>query len=202
MAVEYDPNGIPILTNDSLISDVPPYTQELAPKLVALDDEISSIPIPPTPTIAGPFTWSPGTFTAGTHNLTGHAFNGKVGDIWIGHFNIGLYLGAGGGGAFAEFRLRLASGIQIYNPTKGGVTSQLGGARDHVQFISWAWKAITANDYLIVDIFDVDNAPGDAHIQAVAINFGGGATTTLRERAEMFKERLETPTAGTADQKE
>ena len=30
MAVEYDPNGTPILTNDSLISDVPPYTQALA----------------------------------------------------------------------------------------------------------------------------------------------------------------------------
>ena len=30
MAVEYDANGTPILTNDSLISDVPPYTQALA----------------------------------------------------------------------------------------------------------------------------------------------------------------------------
>ena len=30
MAVEYDSNGTPILTNDSLISDVPPYTQALA----------------------------------------------------------------------------------------------------------------------------------------------------------------------------
>jgi len=30
MAVEYDPNGTPILTNDSLISDVPPYTQAMA----------------------------------------------------------------------------------------------------------------------------------------------------------------------------
>ena len=30
MAVEYDANGTPILTNDSLISDVPPYTQAIA----------------------------------------------------------------------------------------------------------------------------------------------------------------------------
>ena len=200
MAVEYDSNGIPILSGESMLSDVPQYTQELAPKLTELDDKIDSAG---GPTIAGPFTWSPGTFTAGTHNLTGHAFNGKVGDIWIGHFNIGLYLSSvGGGAAYADFRLRLASGIPIYNPTKGNLTCSVGNSQQFVQYVSWAWKATQANDFLIVDISTVYSSPGDAHIQAVAVNHGGGVTTTLRERAEMFKERLETPTAGTADQKE
>ena len=200
MAVEYDPNGIPILSGESMLSDVPQYTQELAPKLTELDDKIDSAG---GPTIAGPFTWSPGTFTAGTHNLTGHAFNGKVGDIWIGHFSIGLHLSSvGGGAAYADFRLRLASGIPIYNPTKGNLTCSVGNSQQFVQYVSWAWKATQANDFLIVDISNVYSSPGDAHIQAVAVNHGGGVTTTLRERAEMFKERLETPTAGTADQKE
>lgn len=37
MAVEYDSNGIPILSGESMLSDVPQYTQELAPHVVNTD---------------------------------------------------------------------------------------------------------------------------------------------------------------------
>lgn len=195
MAVEYDPNGIPILSGESMLSDVPQYTQELAPKLVALDDKIDSAG---GPTVVGPLTWSPGTFNVGTHNLTGHAFNGKVGDVWSGQFVIG-YVGSGAVGSVTG-KLSLASGISLSSPTSGGL-SFVGSTSTNVICVAFSWKAVTANDYLIVNIYSNGGGTSDSHIQATAINFGGGVTTTLRERAEMFKERLETPTAGTADQK-
>lgn len=197
MAVEYDPNGIPILSGESMLSDVPAYTQELAPKLTELDDKIDAIP-EYTPTFVGPLTWSPGNFNVGTHHLTGHAFNGKVGDIWSGQFVIG-YVGNTGVGNVSG-KLSLFSGISLSSPTSGGL-SFVGSTSTNVICVAFSWKAVTANDYLIVDFYSNGTGTTDSHLTATAVNLGGGATTTLRERAEMFKERLETPTAGTADQK-
>ena len=137
-------------------------------RLNAVDTQINNL----SPSLAGPYTWSPGNFAIGTHNLTAFAFNGKVGDVWTGHFSIGIAdKGGSGGVGWVGVRLKLASGIPLYNPTQGGHSFETATS-DAIDYISWAWQATQANDYLIVEILDNPYGTLDGHIQATAINHG------------------------------
>jgi len=194
MAVEYDPNGTPILTNDSLISDVPPYTNEVASLLggitsndVDLDqirDDIAALQAN-APSFAGPYHHNFGNLAAGagSHSLTGFVFNGKVGDVWTGSFSLGIG-SLGGTGGIGNFvgRLRLVSGIQLSNGSQGGTTFDLATGKPAVGHATFSWRATQANDYLILDV--VENAYGvtDTHINASAINHGNLSATTRMKR--------------------
>ena len=158
----YTSNGVPYVQPTDAVSDYPNTSLELA-------NYISES----RPSLAGPYTWSPGNFAVGTHNLTAFAFNGKVGDVWTGHFSVGIHdRGGSGGVGRVEARLRLASGIPLYNPTQGGLSFETETS-DATDYISWAWQATQANDYLIIDIVNNPYGTVDSHVQATAINHGG-----------------------------
>ena len=158
----YTSNGVPYVQPTDAVSDYPNTSLELANYI---DGRTSSF--------AGPYTWSPGNLVVGTHNLTGHAFNGEVGDVWTGSFNIGIHdQGGSGGVGWVVIRLRLASGILLANPAQSGITFETQTS-DAVDYVSWSWRATQANDYLIVDVLENPYGTLDSHIQATAINHGG-----------------------------
>ena len=162
-------------TNEAQIRKIAQYleqidssTSAISDRLDAVDTQINNL----SPSLAGPYTWSPGNFAIGTHNLTAFAFNGKVGDVWTGHFSIGIAdKGGSGGVGWVGVRLKLASGIPLYNPTQGGHSFETATS-DAIDYISWAWQATQANDYLIVEILVNPYGTVDGHIQASAINHG------------------------------
>ena len=158
----YTTSGVPYVQPTDAVSDYPNTSLELANYIANT-----------RPSLAGPFLWSPGTFAVGTHNLTGHAFNGNVGDIWTGHFSVGMgNRGGSGGTGIARIKLRLASGIPLYNPAQGGTTFETDTG-DAVDYISWSWQATQANDFLVVEVVENPYGTTDSHIEAVAINHGG-----------------------------
>ena len=187
MAVEYDSNGIPILSGESMLSDVPQYTQELAPKL---SEGSSSIYV-------GQYVHNLGTINAGAsgpYHLTGVAFNGEVGDIWTANFSFDVGDAPGGGQGTADVRLSTAAGIAFYHPT---ASKTFGGSTTKPpEFATYTWKATAANDYLLLTVTASTNGVTNAQIVANGVINHGQMPTTRRQ---MLKEEL---ADRRADQKE
>ena len=183
MAVEYDPNGIPILSGESMLSDVPQYTQEVAAA-------IGSPPAPtPTSIYLGNYTHNFGTVGAGDsgHNLTGFAFSGAVGDVWTANFSMDAtgVPGVPNGSSGAKIRLQTAAGIPLYHPASS-LTYEIGSLSSPAS-ATYTWKATAASDYLVV--YFINCTYGLENVQIVAngvINHGQLATS----RRQMLKEEL------------
>jgi len=176
MAVEYDPNGIPILSGESMLSDVPTYTTEVA-SFLGLDQIV--------PKFAGPYHHNFGNLAAGagTTSLTAFRFNGEVGDVWTGSFNFGIgSVGGTGGLGTCKVKLQLASGIQLNSGANGGLTFDMATGGMTVSHATFTWRATQANDHLIFQV--VDNAYGttDTQLKASAINHGNLSATTRMKR--------------------
>ena len=188
MAVEYDPNGIPILSGESMLSDVPQYTQELAPKLTELDDKIDSSS-GSSSIYVGQYVHNFGTVGAGDsgHNLTGFAFSGAVGDVWTANFSMDAtgVPGVPNGSSGAKIRLQTAAGIPLYHPASS-LTYEIGSLSSPAS-ATYTWKATAASDYLVV--YFINCTYGLENVQIVAngvINHGQLATS----RRQMLKEEL------------
>lgn len=139
-------------------------------RLNNVDTQISNL----GPSFVGPYTWNPGSLAVGVHHLNtyGFVFNGRVGDIWTGHFSLGMAdRGGSGGTGIVNVKLSLASGILIANPAQGGITFETDTG-DCVDYVSWSWQATQENDYLILDCLYNPYGTADTHFQATAINHG------------------------------
>ncbi len=201
MAVEYDPNGIPILSGESMLSDVPAYTQELAPKLVnsrgedlsTISDLVDSLNSSAggSSIYLGNSSQSLGNVAAGAsgpYHAVAVAFNGEVGDVWTAQFSASCGLPPGGtpiNQASCKIKLATNAGIPLYQPgdtyTTSASTNGMSGPA------TYTWKATAASDYLLVWITANDYGVGNLTVYASGlINHGQLASS----RRQMLKEQL------------
>jgi hypothetical protein len=182
VAYEQYTNGIPYLAPGSLLSDIPSYTQAVAPKLVNSRGETLStvsdlVDDHETRLSSQKFVEYHHNF--GTLNgdsqmhLTAIRFNGEVGDVWTATFilDCGPPPGhpTGNGGAIVLLVTALG-GIPLYHPTSNH--SLEIGSLSAPQYATWTWRAPVASDFPEIRFFHNNYGLTNIQLLVRAINHG------------------------------
>ena len=184
MAYEQYTNGIPYLGPGSLLSDVPYYTQALAPKLVnsrgetlstvsdLVDDHETRLNNVTISRFVGRYHHNFGNIPAGgdrTYNLTGFAFNGEAGDVWSVTFSAATGPMSGYTTAPGKIRLSTASGVAFWS---SAMATTFIAREDEPSYATYSWRAPAANDYLVVTCYGIATMVPALWVAADVINHG------------------------------